>query len=273
LKRYRIHFVRVLFILTATLGTYSAESPAAGPSFDHSSWEQFLKTYVNDQGEVDYQAVKQDPSLLEKYLGQVKSIDLTKFNQEWSREERLALMLNLYHAGVIRAVLGYYPIKSILEIPGVWDDPIVHIGEQSLSLNQIRIRELIGAFRDEKIHTVLSNGSRSAPRLRREAFVGARVEGQLFMATREFVNSDQWNKIIPGDKKIRLSRIFKWYAPDFRLDFGSYDEDQKFSEQEFAVLSFLAFYLEDSEKITYLNTRKYRIRYLDYDWSLNDVRI
>ena len=248
--------------------TAPADERPTGP-FDHSIWDQFLKTYVNDAGEVDYAGVKAHPELLQKYLEVVGSIRFNFF-QTWLREEILALFMNLYHAVIILAVSQHYPVGSINDIPGIWDIEMVYAGQAPYSLNKIRDEMLIKTYRDEKIHLALSCGAKSCPRLQREAFTGPRVEGQLFLATREFVNNPDQVSIVPEKKQVQLSRIFLWHGKDFQLDFGALENDRNLPAQDFAVLSFLYYYLEDTAKITFLDDGKFKIKYLPFDWNLND---
>jgi len=84
------------------------------------------------------------------------------------------------------------------------------------------------------------------------------------------VNNPKYVQIVPGSKKIQLSRIFKWYAPDFDLDFGSPERIGKFQRGDVSILSFLAYYLEDDAKIEYLQEGNYKIKYFPFDWSLNE---
>ena len=264
--RALIHLMAfAVFFNTAALAV-TLEKP-----YDHSLWDQFLKTYVNDKGEVDYASVQAHPEPLYAYLDQISSLNVKDFIS-WPREERLALTLNLYHAGVIYQVIKHYPIKTIQEIPGVWDLPSVKIGKSVYSLNKVRDSLLIKEFRDEKINAALSSGARGFPVLRTEAFTGPKLEGQLYLAARAFVNDPVRNPIVAGKKRLQISRIFKWYAEDFKLDFGAPDEDGKFDVRENAVLGFLAYYLDDKSKIEYLETRNYKIKYPPFDWGLNDWR-
>lgn len=253
----------VLFFLSP-LSCFALDKP-----FDHSSWDQFLKTYVNDQGMVNYTRVQKEPQLLEAYLLSIEKIPKKDF-MAWPREEKLALYLNLYHAAVIHQIVRNYPIKTIQEVPGVWDLPAAKIAGKTFSLNQLRDSELIGQFRDEKIDAALSFGAKGAPKLRQEAYTGPRVEGQLYIAARDFVNDESKNPIRLGKKNLHISRIFKWYAPHFKLDFGYKDEEEKFSLEENSVLAFLAYYLNDRSKIEFLESKSYKIKYLTFDWSLND---
>jgi hypothetical protein len=205
----------------------------------------------------------------------------------------MALLINAYNAGVIKTILSRYPVKSPMDIPGVWDQSLVQIGrktrksklpgEPSLSagasdwseashvhsLSQIELM-LRRGFRDEKIIFALSRGTKSSPRLRRDAYTGPLLEGQLYVATKEFVNDNQENQIVLGEQKIMISRIFQWYAGDFLVNWSNFPEEVKWNPQEMAVLSFLAHYLNDAQKVEYLKDAKYKVKYSIFNWRLNN---
>jgi hypothetical protein len=178
--------------------------------------------------------------------------------------------VNAYNAAVVRAVITHYPVESMLRIPGIWDMEIIRVADEPKSLNEIRRADLMDNFRDEKIHFALACGAVDCPALSREAYAGPKVEGQLFQAVRNFVNNPYRVVIVPGEKKIRLSRIFQWYGEDFRIDFAVFPDDQRFSILENSVLSFLAYYLEDARKVDHLESRQFKIKYLPFNWRLND---
>ncbi|MBI3316539.1 MAG: DUF547 domain-containing protein [Candidatus Omnitrophica bacterium] len=262
---------RSLFYFVVFQFIVSSFSPlrAARVLFDHSTWDQFLKKYVNEKGEMDFKSAKADLSLLEDYEKQLAHLPSSEEGNSWPREEMIAIYLNAYHVGVVRGILSVYPVPSIQQIPGFWENHFIQIVDEYLSLDQIR-RDLIATVKDEKIHLALWTGAKSSPRLRQEAFTGPQVEGQLFLAAREFVKSPQFVQIDPAKNKIILSRIFKWYGEDFELDFATVEDQGEFTRTEFAVLSFLAHYLEEGEKINFLEEGRYKIKYNDYDWSLNE---
>ena len=239
--------------------------------FDHSLWDAFLKKYVNENGEVDYRAVQKDPAMLDAYFDFFSKEKLIEFEAFWPREEQIAFWLNVYNAAVIKLITQHYPVSSIQKIPSVWDITIVRLGRgEQFSLNGIRSEQLMKKYRDEKIHLALSCGARGCPKLQRDAFTGKNVEGQLFLATRSFLSDPKNLEIVPGKKNIWLSRIFKWYAADFNLDFGTPETIGKFTQDEMSVLSFLAYYLEREEQIAFLEEGKYKIKYYSFDWRLND---
>ncbi len=247
-----------------------AEANLTGP-WDHSLLDQVLKHYVNEAGEVDYAGVKADPEKrLDQYFQKVTKLGDLKELESWPREEVLAFWLNVYHAALLKAVIENYPVKSINDIPGIWDMDILKVGDTRVSLNAILQGQLMMIFKDEKIHLAASLAAKSSPKFPREVFTGPKVEGQLFVAARNFVNDPTYVQIKPGEKDIQLSRIFEWYANDFRLDFGVVDQDKAFSEDQFAVLSFIAHYLSDFEKVQFLEDGHFKIKYIPFDWSLND---
>jgi hypothetical protein len=264
MKRYlSLLTLCLMFVFPSSRGV-ALEGP-----YDYSDWDRFLKIVVTNDGQTNYQLARENLAMLEGYLSRIEQIALRDY-EGWPREEKLAFWLNAYHAGLVREILNHYPIKSVQDIPGLWDKTVMHFGKQGYSLNQMRRGNLIGAFGDEKIHLALSCGARSCPKMRNEAFTGPHVEGQLFLAAREFVNDDQRNQIIPGEKKIKLSRIFKWYAKDFILDFGRAENNLGLSPQEAAALSFVAYYLQDIDKLRYLEEAKYKVKYEKFNWELND---
>lgn len=268
LKKYIILF----FIAWAV---FPASNLDAAEGFDHSLWDSFLKKYVNEKGEVNYQAVQKDPALLNDYLAQLMTMNELLAGSEWPREESLAFWLNAYHAVLVKLVVEHYPVTSVQRIPSFWDITVLHFGKLGLNsaaygLNDIRVKKLINVYHNEKIHLALSQASKDGPRLLQEAFLGPKVEGQLFLLTREFINNPANVDIVPGRKKIKLSKIFKWYEKDFNLDFGAPEPIGKFSVAESSVLSFLAYYLEDEAKVEYLEGARYKIQYPAFNWALND---
>jgi len=253
-------FISFLFLLCSfPAGLHAATA------FDHSAWDAFLQKNVTENGDVDYRSVAKDPKALDDYLTKLMSTSELEM-VSWPREEALAFWLNLYHALLIKMVVANYPVTSVQKIPSFWDIGLSHF----YSLNDIHMTKLMGVYHDEKIHLVLSMAAKGGPKLMREAFTGPKVEGQLFLLTRQFVNNPVFVDVTPGRKKIRISKIFKWYGKDFKLDFGTPEPRGKFTETDNAVLSFLAYYLEDEAKGEYLQEAKYKIQYSPFDWSLND---
>ena len=69
-----------------------------------------------------------------------------------------------------------------------------------------------------------------------------------------------------------LSPILKWFADDFVNKYGTEEHIGKQNKKTSAVLNFIADYLEKSDK-DYILAGEFRIKYLRYDWSLNEQSI
>lgn len=271
-------FLFLLFIFQTVLFAEVDQSQTASLPFDHSEWDQFLKKFVNEKGEVNYQRVWQEQALLNAYLEKLKLIPGDTF-KNWPREEKIAVFINAYNANVIKIIIDHYPVKTISSIPGIWDRTVIKIGTvgkgepQLFSLNRIQNDILRFQFRDEKILFALSSGAKDSPRLRQDAYTGPQLEGQLYLAAKEFVNDLDKNQIQVGEKKIVLSRLFKWYESDFLLNWSNFPGEVKWRPEEMAAMSFVAHYLEDPKKVEYLEETDYKIKYHVFNWTLNDWQV
>jgi hypothetical protein len=111
-----------------------------------------------------------------------------------------------------------------------------------------------------------------SPRLLSEAYLGDHLETQLDRAAHEFVEDDVKNQIKSGSKKIFISPLFHEFGTDFILNFSSRGPAPGFSETETAVVSFFLHHLKDPEKRLFLDSGRYKIKYLPEDLRLNDVK-
>lgn len=254
----------ISFLVAQAVSGYALDKP-----YDHSAWDQFLTRFVNADGQVDYRGVKENPELLNAYLKQLEEVALSQL-ELWPREEEIALWMNAYHAAAVKVIVDHYPVDSILDIPGAWEKKTIFVGGRRFSMNDIHRRKLMETFGDEKVHFALSCTAKSCPPFPRESFKGPTVEGQLYLAAKAFINNEFFTEIIPDKKRVRLSKIFEWHQMDFILDFGRAEEVKGFSRTEEAMLAFVAYYLDDLAKIQFLESRNYKVKYLKFDWALNE---
>jgi len=209
---------------------------------DHSQWNALLKKYVGDDGKVDYKGFLQDENQLNHYLNSLSNQVPTN---DWSVQEQLAYYINLYNAQTVALILRNYPLKSIKDIDGPWTKDFIKIGDKELSLGALE-HSILRKMNEPRIHFAINCASGSCPKLFNEAFTPEKLEEQLEKAARGFINSG--NNTITADK-LELSRIFKWYKGDF--DNGE-----------------LILYINPYTKIDIAPQAK--IKYKEYDWSLNE---
>jgi hypothetical protein len=243
MKTVNLFFFRLLFCVFA-VGTSLGQN-----IHQHQQWQDLLQTYVNIHGEVDYKNLKQNESELDAYL------DLVSKNppeDSWTKNKKKAYLINAYNAFTVKLILDHYPIKSIKDIGGFFSSPFTmefaRIDGKLYSLDDIE-KGMLLKMGDSRAHFAVNCASESCPKLLNEAYVAEKLEKQLDVSAKTFVNSDK-NKL--SKTKVELSRIFKWYASDFESEFGS-------------VIKFINRYADET-----IGEEAF-INYLPYSWELNEM--
>ncbi len=225
----------------------AAPGPAAGSArgFDHSAFDRLLRANVRD-GRVDYLAIRERSwGDLNHYLDQVAATDTGAL----SRDEQLALEINLYNATMIRAVIeryraGWSPAESGF---AVFREPRVRLGGRALSLDALENQLIRPGFQDPRVHAALVCAARSCPPILPRAYRAEDLDSTLEENMARFVADTTRNRVDPGARRLMLSAVFKWYAADF----GPAGPAAYFDRFHPAAVA------------------DYRVSYLDYDWTLN----
>lgn len=250
---------------------------AASP-FDHQHalYGEVLKRHVRN-GLVDYAALQRERAPLDRYAAQLAAVE-RKVVDDWSRDERLAFWINAYNALTLRTIIDHYPIRrgsligvafpsnSIWQIPGAFKEARHRVAGQRLSLDDIEHRIIRPSFSEPRIHVALVCAARSCPVLRAEPYVAVRLGAQLTEQARRFA-ADRTHglRAAPARRGVEVSSIFKWFGEDF-APLGAGDETR-------GVLAFLAAHGDDPELLPRLRDETTPVRYLDYDWTLNDTAV
>lgn len=246
-------------VITGVLMLMCAHALADCQALDgtHAKWNAIVEEYVT-AGQLDYHALKTtDRAALNDYLDDLSSTCAADYVAA-SGDDKIAFWINAYNAFTVALILEHYPISSIRRIgwlPGAaFRDafiPMPNLKGDNISLNDIEHGTLRSAFEEPRIHFALVCAARSCPPLRAEAYTGARLDLQLDAQTREFLGDTSKNRYDAARNELELSAIFDWYDEDFEAAAGS-------------VAAYVAGYLELSgEELP-------RVKYLDYDWRLND---
>ena len=227
--------------------------PARGEmGVDNSLYDRLLKQYVN-QGVVDYRGFKNEEAVLDQYLKILEDTD----PQKLSRSEQFAFYVNAYNAWTIKLILSAYPgLKSIKELGGFlstpWKKKIARIDGEVLTLDAIEHDLLRKQFKDPRVHFAVNCASQGCPPLRSEPYQGIILNRQLDEMTTAFLNDPARNYL--DGNTLFVSSIFKWFAEDFNNDIVGY---------------FVKYAREDFKKRLEPSRDRIKIKYLDYDWSLN----
>ncbi len=239
-------------LIFLVVGLLTAGSAATAAPADHALYASLLSRYVKD-GLVDYQGIKDDDALLDQYLDVLAAVD----PQSLSADQQFAFYTNAYNAWTIKLILSRYPdIRSIKELGSLfkspWKKKLARIGGGLLTLDEIEHDILRKQFMDPRVHFAVNCASRSCPPLQGEPFTGERLDEQLNRAATAFVNDPRFNRL-EGDT-LWVSKIFDWFAKDFNGD----------------VIGYFIQFAEPplGDQLTN-NQARIRVRYLDYDWTLN----
>jgi len=208
--------------------------------------------YVQN-GVVDYAGFKKDEKKLDQYLKFFESTEVGKL----ARNEQMAFYINAYNAWTIKLILSGYPgVESIKDLGGFfsgpWKKEFVRINDKVVTLDHIEHEILRPTFKDPRVHFAVNCASKGCPPLIAEPYDGSRLDEQLNRSARKFINDPERNYLT--DDKLYVSKIFKWFAEDFNKD----------------VIGFFIQYADDPLKKQLQEQQdRIKIKYLDYDWSLN----
>jgi Protein of unknown function, DUF547 len=247
---------------------------AQAQTFDHgyASWDALLKKHVrwlpdNKQSRVDYAAFAKDRAELKKVLDTLSTVPQATFDG-WTREQRMAFLINAYNAFTVEAILMKYPdLKSIRELGlfnrGPWKNEFFTLLGAKHHLDWIEHEQLRPKYNDPRVHGAVNCASIGCPALRPEAFTAARLDAQLEDGMQRFMGDRTRNRVAGG--KAEVSSIFKWFREDF-------EKGQRGWSKVEDVLATYATQLSDKpDEQAALKARSLPVVHLDYDWSLNSV--
>lgn len=253
MKKLQIVLIGFLFVsLSSCLRVKDVDSTSKPVS--HAAFDSLLRKHVNTEGWVDYEGFIKDSALLNSYLSLLSKGYPNDKN--WSKNEQKAYWINAYNAFTIKLICDHYPLESIKDIQkgipfvsDTWAIDFIKIEGKMYNLNNIEHGILRPKYNDPRIHAAINCASQSCPKLLNEAFIGEKLDAQLDMVMKNFINDETRNKI-SSSKKAELSKIFSWFSGDFKKDNPS-------------VIAFI-------NKFSKIKIdEKADISYMDYDWKLN----
>ena len=228
----------------------------------HDAWHSVLQAHVDEAGSVAYKAIKADPRELDRYLATLARTDPASL----SEQGQLAYWINAYNAFTVKLILDHYPIKSIRDIRKPWDQALWTAGGKIYSLNDIEHEILRKRFMEPRIHFAIVCASIGCPSLWNHAYREACLDTELDEAAKRFLGSDKHFDVTTEERflggqnvVLKMSSIFKWFKEDFT-------DDGKTTLQRFV----LPYVDKPSKSLIQSEGDRVDIKFLDYDWNLND---
>jgi hypothetical protein len=208
--------------------------------------DKFLKTHVEDNN-VNYATAKNDVQLM-SLINRIGSIDL----RHQDAVTQKAFRINAYNLLVIYQITAAYPLESVQDISGFFDEKKHLVAGQLMTLNRLE-REAILSDGDPRSHFVLVCGAVDCPPIINTAYRPITLELQLNNQTYKSLNDSIFIRVSTKENKVELSQIFNWYSDDF---------GKNKSERLAFINSFRESKLNEDVSLGYYG----------YDWSLNEVK-
>jgi len=268
-------------ILSCLLAAVLMMSPTIVRAFDHQ--HRMLTQVLGDvvqlspnkkQSRVNYALLYKQPEQLNQYLAVLSAVKQSEY-QLWTGDEQLSFLINAYNGFTLQLINQHYAkfqngqVESIKDLGSFfsspWKQAFFTLLDEKHSLDNVEHDMIRVWFERPRIHAALVCAAVSCPPLRNQAFVADKLEQQLDDQMRQFLSDDQRNTINVGDNRVILSAIFKWYGEDFekgQQGFNSLKDLIKVYQEDMA---------DDPLQLTWLQKQNFSIRYLDYDWRLNDI--
>lgn len=248
----------------------------------HDKCAGVLRNYVDDKGMVDYKMLKRKKLELKTSLNEFDNLDPDEYNS-WPKDDKIAFWLNAYNIQMLKIITDNYPIKSsrirrifwpptsIRHIQGIWNKHKFLVMDEEFTLAEVEQRLFRKEFDEPRVFFAISLASLSSPPLRSEPYYGRSLLQQLDDQAKRFLSSPLAFRIDRQKQIVYLSSILQpaWYGSEFISKYGT---DKKFKAQPpavRAVLNFVTNYISERD-VFFLEVQNYSIRYINYDWRLNE---
>ncbi len=265
-----------LQLLLASAGAAWLPTAAfAQGSFDHehAAWSALLKKHVRwlpdgKRSQADYKGFAADRAQLKAVLDSYSTVPKASFDG-WNKAQQQAFLVNAYNAFTVELILTEYPnLKSIKDLGSLLQSPwkkkfFTLLGEQH-HLDWIEHEQLRSVYKDPRVHAAVNCASIGCPALRDEAFTAAKLDAQLDDGMRRFMGDNTRNRVKGG--QVEVSSIFKWFKEDFNSGYRG------FKQVEDVFATYAEQLTDKPDEQAALRAKSLPVSYLDYDWSLNDIK-
>lgn len=245
----------ILFLLFGLSVLYALFFPkteqASITQVNYDSWAKVLRTYVNDKGLVDYNALKADKAILNEFIQHIQRVDVSKLTPM----EQKAFWINAYNAITLDVVTKAYPVTTIrtIDLGLVWEKPRSVAGK-ALSLGHIE-HQILRPLGDPRIHFAINCASIGCPDLSQQPFYPQQLKQHLDIAAKAFINNPAKVRLDREENTLYFSEIFSWFEEDFLLESRSIKE-------------YIVKYIHEDDA-AYIKTNQVTMKHIPYDWGLN----
>ena len=276
--------VRFSLLVSRLLLVLFAGSAQAQFDHSHAAWTALLKKHVvlidgGRASQARYAGFAQDRPELKGYLASLSKVTQQEF-EGWSKAQRAAFLINAYNAFTVEKILARYPgIRSIWDFGKIFGNPFKDryftlLGSESF-LDRIEHETLRkpGAYDEPRVHFAVNCASIGCPMLREEAYVAQRLDAQLEEQAVRFLSDRSRNRYNAETGRLEVSKIFDWFKEDWTSGYqGLEGKTAPVQSREQYFARYAALLADRPEHRKLIQDQKAQLRFLDYDWALNDAR-
>lgn len=271
-------------LIGAALALLSWNAAGAGFDHNHAAWTTLLKKHVvlidgGKASQVRYAGFAKDRAALKDYLASLSQVTPAAF-AAWSKPQQAAFLINAYNAFTVEKILTRYPdIRSIWDFGKIFGNPFkdefFSLFGEKFTLDRIEHEMLrkTGAYNEHRVHYAVNCASVGCPMLREEAYVADRLEQQLEEQTVRFLSDRSRNRFNGQAAELEVSKIYDWFKEDWTRGYrGISGKGEPVTSLEQFFGNYAALLTDNPAQQALIRDRKAKIRFLDYDWSLNDAK-
>lgn len=243
---------KLLLLSTILIGSLNTQSAHAyfdeldGLLKDHT--KMVVENDIEYNG-VDYDAWSKDPRH-EQVRTQILSTDISSLK---SKDEKLSYWINAYNVLTIDLINSKNERETIKNLGSIFSSPWKNhtwtfADGENRHLDNIE-HDIIRKMKEPWIHFAINCAAKSCPDLRSEAYRPNKLDMQLDDQTRlTFENPTKGYAKIDGENTIHVTKVMDWFSEDFNNG---------------DLNSWLKPYFPD------VIDNGTRIKFFNYDWSLN----
>ena len=262
IQRYNINFIVLeflilLFLIGCSLVPVPQVSREVSPQDANQAWAEVLKTYVDDQGRVDFKSLSKKPGPLHNYVYYISKNGPTSHPELFKTHSlRLAYYINSFNALSMYNILESEIPESLSGFKKVsffYFKKFIIDGEKT-SLYSYE-KDVIRKQKEERVHFALNCMSRGCPRLPQKPFTAENLEKELDFQAKYFFSENRNIYLDPKNKKVFISEILDFYTEDFLVKTPS-------------LIAYVNQYRKPEQKIP----QDYKVDFIPYDWEVNSQK-
>jgi len=242
-----------------------------GILFPYELLDQALNSRMDNNGNVDYLALRANPSLA-LFVRATNTADLGAFpvwkekdkegKVRLDRSSELVFWINAFNGHILKAVSDAYPVKNVGEIKGLFTDKTHVVAGKTYSLQEIRDK-IVGM--DARALFALSEGTKGGPLLSPSAYRLTGLSDALDGAVSAFVNDPRNVVLTRIQDQVQVSDYFREADKSF---------SSKFKRGKWGGIRYLLMtYTRESAQRKYFITNDFRVNFQAKDNSLNNKNL